>query len=77
MAEATTTQLLKQKELCAALKVGPWLIDDRIQRYPLGSESEFPVEYIGRNRRFDPEKVRAWFAAEARGEFDKRSTPAA
>jgi hypothetical protein len=67
-------ELLKQQELCEALKVGFSLIDDRVRRYPPGSPNAFPVEYIGRFRRYDLTKVRAWFAAEA---ADFANTPAA
>lgn len=64
---ATAVQLLNQKQLIHKLGIGKWMVDDRIQRYPKGSEHEFPVEKIGRFRRFDPDAVRAWFAWEAAG----------
>ena len=78
MAEtAAPPRLLRQAELQKALKVGKWVIDNRIARYPEGSEHEFPVEYIGRFRRFDLEKVRAWFAAERAGFPSQHLSPAA
>jgi hypothetical protein len=78
MAEtATRPRLLKQPQLQEELEIGKWIIDNRIARYPKGSENEFPVEYIGRWRRFDPEKVRAWFAAEREGFPSTHLSPAA
>lgn len=62
-----TVQLLNQKELIKALRIGKWTIDNRIERYPTGHPNAFPVEYIGRFRRFDVAAVRAWFAWEAAG----------
>jgi hypothetical protein len=64
---ATTVQLLNQKDLQKVLGLGKWSIDQRIARYPEGHPNAFPVEYLGRFRRFDPEKVRAWFARERAG----------
>lgn len=64
---ATTVQLVNQKGLQLALGIGKWSIDQRIARYPDGHPNAFPVEYLGRFRRFDVEKVRAWFAWERAG----------
>lgn len=68
--------LLKPAQLCEALKVGPSMIDDRIARYPRGSGNAFPVEYIGRFRRYDLDVVRAWFAWET-ADFPEDAIPAA
>lgn len=64
---ATTVQLVDQKQLIKALGIGKWMVDDRIARYPKGHPREFPVEKIGRFRRFDPDRIRAWFAWEDAG----------
>lgn len=64
---ATSVQLVNQKQLIAALGISKWMVDDRIARYPKGHAHAFPVEYIGRWRRFDPDKIRAWFAWESDG----------
>jgi len=64
---ASTVQLLNQKQLIEQLGIGKWTIDDRIARYPKGHPRAFPVEYLGRWRRFDVERVRAWFAWERAG----------
>lgn len=78
MAESSTTQLVNQKTLRAALGVGKWTIDTRIQRHPKGSPHPFPVERVGRHRRFDVAAVRAWFAEEANGfEADTATASAA
>jgi predicted DNA-binding transcriptional regulator AlpA len=63
----TTVQLLKQVQLMEKLGVGKWTIDNRIERYPKGHPNAFPVEYIGRFRRFELAAVRAWFEWEAAG----------
>ncbi|WP_406325255.1 hypothetical protein [Streptomyces niveus] len=68
-----TVQLLKQKQLMEALGIGKWTIDNRIERYPTGHPNAFPVEYIGRFRRFDVAAVRTWFAWEAAGFPAERS----
>ncbi|MFD3520491.1 hypothetical protein [Streptomyces sp. NPDC058653] len=62
-----TVQLLNQKQLMEKLGVGKWTIDNRIERYPTGHPNAFPVEYIGRFRRFELDAVRAWFEWEAAG----------
>ena len=64
---AAPVQLVNQKQLIAALGVGKWTIDDRIARYSKDHPCAFPVEKIGRFRRFDLETVRAWFAWEDDG----------
>lgn len=74
---AATVQLLNQKQLIEALGIGKWMVDDRIARFPEGHAHEFPVEYYGRFRRFDVDKVRAWFAWERAGFPSQRSNPAA
>lgn len=61
--------LVNQKALQKALGISRWMVADRMARYPLGAPNQFPVEYVGRWRRFDIDTVRAWFAAERRG-FD-------
>lgn len=74
---APTVQLVNQKQLIEALGISKWMVDDRIARYPKGHPRAFPVEYIGRWRRFDPDKIRAWFAWESDGFPSRRRTPAA
>lgn len=77
MAEvATPTRLLKQAQLADALQIASSTIDNYIQRYPTGHPNAFPVERIGRTRRYDFEAVRAWFAAMADG-FPESTTTAA
>jgi len=62
-----TPVLVNQKALQTALRIGKWQVDERIRRFPPGSPYEFPVEYLGRWRRFNVAKVRAWFAWESAG----------
>lgn len=68
--------LIDQKTLQESLGISDYPIKDRIRRHPAGTPHAFPVDRIGRNRRFEFATVRAWFAWEAAG-FPDDAIPAA
>lgn len=68
--------LVNQAGLCTALDVSEWVINTRITDYPRDHPNRFPVEYIGRQRRYEVEVARAWFDWEDAG-FPEDAVPAA